>query len=164
MPSKFPFLKSSTEPYGLLEQLGVAITLNPAEDAALAGNGPGSWFGRLLEEQDFLWLLQEADGSEVERVEDRNRLAESYLSQDFRYTAFDWDLLFLELADNQGVLRGKVDLKGRSNLSGSELKHEGEHTFECHIVKRGDKWRAQRIVITRQAQRRDPPRSLSEVI
>jgi hypothetical protein len=163
MPSKFPFLKSSTEPYGLLEQLGVAITLNPAEDAAQSG--PGSWFGRLLEERDFLWLFQTADGREIERVEDREQLAESYLSENFRFTVFDWELLLLRITDDQGVLQGEVDLKGRSNLSGVEIRHDGQHTFECDIVRGdGQKWRVKRIVITEQGQRRDPARALSEVI
>src|SRR5262249_37645754 len=85
--NKFPYLKSTSDPMGLLEQLSVAITLRPLHDGAAAAIP--TWFGRLLSESaSFVWSYE---GSHDSFQYDRAQVAEAYFSNQLRYTAFDWD-------------------------------------------------------------------------
>lgn len=148
MSHKYPFLKSSSDPYGLLEQLGVALTIDPREDASLTGDS--SWFGKLLA-NDFTWEYQ---GDNTNERLDRQQFVGNYFNSHTRFTAYNWECYSLSIpegaAGTTGSLAGEVDVKVTqcAACNGSN-EHNGLHRFECSIVKVNGKWKVNRWILAR---------------
>jgi len=154
--AKYPYLKSTTDPIGALEQLAAAVTMDPDEDSALAGGS--SWFGRLLLEDGFKWSYS-VDGQVVAVFTDRDAFANAYLSKEFQYTAYDWECTFLRVHGDRGEVQGEVEIKGVSRLTPEEPNHNGRHQFE-YLLRKGDdgKWKIQECALNRFAgDERRPP-------
>ena len=125
MPIKFPHLKHNSDPLGLIEQIGAAVTVHPREDAARFG--PFSWFGRLLSDDEFTWKLENKDGStkDGKKVD----LIKAYFDDDqVLYQVYDWSLTSLNINDDQGTATGIVRLKGKNELC-TDKSLSGDYEF-----------------------------------
>lgn len=146
MRDKFPFLKSTAYPLGLLEQFGVAVTMDPKEDRALTALD--SWFGGGLITPDGTWTFN------TEAPVSNKELAEAYLSGDFRYTAYDWEIVSLKV-DNyggEGEVTGNVQVKGRFRRRDEKGDFQdrddtGKYSFTYRILKKDGKWRVNEWVL-----------------
>jgi hypothetical protein len=144
MANQFPYLKSASEPLGVVEQIAAAVTLNPNEDAASAA--PITWFGRMLAPDPFVWQYC---GQNEARVEGREIFAKCYFDQTLRYTAYDYTPYSLILLDeNTALAQGVVNIKGRFiPPGGAEVFHLGLHRFLYFIVKVEERWRLKKWVL-----------------
>ena len=150
MPNKYPHLKSTTEPYGLFEQLAVAVTISPEEDGAL--DPAYSWFGRLLYAGQFHWEYKDPAGQTLTEFQDRVEMAKAYFSGNFRYTAYDCEYRIWNIDDSKGKVEGLVDIKGKVDASGQTLEHLGKHSFTYKIIKDDQgKWKLVEWVLQKQA-------------
>ena len=146
MANKYPYVKSTSEPLGLKEQLELSITMRPSEDPATTAQY--SWFGRLLsDDRDFIWVYTSRDG--IEERYNKQQLADAYFSNSIRYTLYDSDCpspqpyLYQdkEVCKAEGLLR----IKGTStsHYEGNPVRsdHCGTHIFAYKMVKEDGKWR-----------------------
>lgn len=141
MPSRFPFLKSQTDAYGLIEQFGIAVTVDPDSDPAAAASN--SWFGRLLDPNAASLTYTGATGT-PDTIAGYTNLTNAYGKGDLRYTAYDWriTLLKLDLTAMTGEVEGAVTIKGKCKTCTNNADHGGEHTFRYVIVRDASKnWR-----------------------
>jgi len=141
MANKFPYLKSTSEPLGVVEQIAAAVTTNPEEDAACAA--AVTWFGRMLAEDNFVW--QYFGEKEEKVVRDKHEFAELYFNQILRYTAYDHTSYSLTPVGNgnYAVAQGEVEIKGQY----CNAEHRGPHYFSYRLKKEEKGWRVQRWVL-----------------
>jgi adhesin HecA-like repeat protein len=128
MPIKFPHLKHTTDPLGLIEQIGAAATVPPKEDAAM--DGGRSWFGRLLSDDGFTWSLASSHGSKSGKKDD---LVGAYFKEEVLYQVYDWQLTSLRIDNSKGIgeATGEVRLKGKNKLcSACELCGDYEFSYQ----------------------------------
>ena len=144
MANKFPYLKSTSEPLGVVEQIAAAVTMHPDEDAALADEAEYSWFGRMLAEENFVWQYFGVNGEKEEEVQCKKEFAGSYFNQTLRYTAYDHTTFSLiSFPGDYTVVQGKVMIKGWYN----KAEHSGDHHFLYFIKKEEERWRVQKWVL-----------------
>lgn len=150
MPNKFPHLKSTSEPIGPVEQLGMAITLNHLEDPS--EDPDGSWFGRMLTD-DARGYFQKAPGAFEFFLADKQMLTNSYYKKngDLLFTAHDWKCDFLRVDDGgnsgNGVLEGRVVIKGRCTLGSFSIDPANYQYVVYDIVRNSntkDRWKIKR--------------------
>ena len=152
MPIKFPNLKSTTEPLGLVEHLGAAITLDPDDDAPT--DAMQSWFGRLLNKDDFTWIR--IGDEERDELRSSKELAEMYFSKKLCYTVYDSTCLHLVCdKGSSGIVQGEALIKGKLG----DAVHNGRYYFGYLIVNLGsqvtagsettlhDRWKVKRWVL-----------------
>jgi hypothetical protein len=143
MPNKFPHLKSTSEPLGPVEQLGMAVTVNPAEDSAREGRY--SWFGNMLHE-DFTFFFQ-AGGGKWHKANKKEMVDAYFLpngTQQLSFTAYGWksEHSCIDESSGVGIVQGKVTIKGHCKLGGGELDTSRDLYFLYWITKEeGSKWR-----------------------
>ena len=144
MANQYPYLKSASEPLGVVEQIAAAVTMNPDEDAAYAALI--TWFGRLLAPDPVVWQYC---GQNEAMVEGREELAKCYFDQTLRYTAYDHTTYSLILLDeNTALAQGVVNIKGRFIPPGrNEVRHLGLHRFLYLIEKVEERWRLKKWVL-----------------
>jgi hypothetical protein len=142
MPNRFPFLKSKTDPYGLIEQFGIAVTVAPESDSA--ETGPVSWFGRTLHnDAGTIFTYTGEDGTTKDTVAGHDNITKAYAEGKLLYTAYDWGitLLKIDIAAKTGEVEGAVKLKGHCDLFVNNPKeHKGRHFFRYAIVQVGKDW------------------------
>lgn len=150
MPNRFPYLKSQSDPLGLVEQLGAAATVDPQTDPSLTADR--SWFGRMLETGGFS-MIYTGDTGLVDTISSHKDITDAYVQNKFIYTAYDWELtsLSINLTAKTGVVQGGVRLKGRCDLfTKNKPEHSGDHTFEYQIARGTDgKWRVTKWLLTK---------------
>jgi hypothetical protein len=142
MANQFPYLKSASEPLGVVEQIAAALTMHPDEDPEFR-NAEYTWFGRMLAADGFVWSYSNGEEGEVVKVEGRPAFANYYYNQTLSYTLYDHTSLSLTplpLDSNLAVVQGKVTIKGKYNND----EHKGDHYFRYLIKKEADKWRVQK--------------------
>jgi uncharacterized protein DUF4440 len=141
MANKYPYLKSTSEPLGAVEQIAAAVTTPPEEDAATCALI--TWFGRMLADDNFVW--QYFGEKEEKVVKDKHEFAELYFNQILRYTAYDHTSYSLTPVGkgNYAVVQGKVDIKGHYYKD----EHKGPHYFSYRLKKEEYGWRVQRWVL-----------------
>jgi hypothetical protein len=153
MPNKFPFLKTITEPYGLIEQLSFAVTQDPDEDRSFTAEN--SWFGRLLlNDPAFRWEYFDDSGVSLVQLTTSKDLAEAYHSGRLRYTSYDWEIETMTITNRTtGRVTGAVNIKGdfTQAVGGALISHRATHSFELEIVKGNDeKWRLKQWILRRK--------------
>jgi hypothetical protein len=149
MINKFPHLRSSTDPYGLMEQLAVAITIDPATDGTdrdtaadttATLNFEFSWFGGIMGDP-FTWNYYDSGGA-LKETADRPTFFRHYATGKVRFTAYEWEYTKIEINPmaGTGVVEGTAIVKAACQLppaSGGAVqahRHDGSHGFTCEIV------------------------------
>lgn len=144
MPSRFPFLKSKTDPYGLIEQFGIAVTVEPDSDPSETADR--SWFGvTLLNDagSPFVFTYTGEDGTTTDTVTGHDNITKAYAEGKLLYTAYDWGItsLTIDVATKTGDVRGSARLKGHCDVFVNNPKqHKGRHFFRYAIVQVGKEW------------------------
>jgi hypothetical protein len=139
-------LHSTSTAIGLLEQLGVATTVSPEEDASeIPGN---SWFGAMLSGDGFSWHYLEGDAEKLTFASKDDILA-AYFDGSFAFTAYNWECLYLNVKGDAGEAAGTVRIKGKTTASGTAIEHRGNYQFRCEIVRKGEgeNWKLRRWVL-----------------
>ncbi len=153
MPNKFPHLKSTSEPIGPVEQLGMAITLSHQEDPS--ANPDGSWFGRMLTD-DAIGYFQKAPGTFEFFLADKPMLTDAYYMKngELLFTGHDWKCDFLRVEDTgnsgSGVLEGRVVIKGRCTLGAFSIDPAKYQYVAYEIVRNSntkDRWKIKSWVL-----------------
>ena len=144
MPIKFPYLKDTRDPLGLIEQIGVAITVHPEEDAA--DDPIYSWAGRLLSD-DFTWSSKDKSEAVIGQG-DKTNFIQAYFNNQLRYTVYDWQLTYLNIDVNKGEARGTARVKGNNGLC-SQSRLCGNYEFRYTLVKDPltQRWKLQEWVL-----------------
>lgn len=154
MPSRFPFLKSKTEPYGLIEQFGIAVTIDSESDPS---DNPDdatdrSWFGATLfnglehaaDKKDvFVFSYTNEDGTKTDTIPGYKITTQAYADGRLLCTAYDWGLTSLKIDTEAktGEVEGGVRLKGHCDLFvNNKPKFRGRHLFRYAIVQVGKEW------------------------
>lgn len=146
MPGRFPFLKSKTDPYGVIEQFGIAVTVDPESDPSSDPTDATdrSWFGRtLLADAGTVFKYTGEDGTTTDTVTGHDTLIKAYADGKLLCTAYDWGLttLKIDVAAKTGEVEGGVRLKGRCDLFvNNDKKFKGRHLFRYAIVQVGKEW------------------------
>jgi hypothetical protein len=150
MPSRFPFLKSKRDPYGLVEQFGIAVTIDPANDGS--ENVAFSWFGTTLDKDAFVLNYTGDDGVKDSPISGHKTITEAYAKKDFSYTAYDWRLTSLSIDDTlaKGTVQGLVSIKGSCKLCDKHPTHDGLHRFQYDIIKGADGWLIKEWTLVKQ--------------
>jgi hypothetical protein len=146
MPHRYPFLHSTATAIGLLEQLGVATTVSPEEDASeVPGN---SWFGAMLWDDGFSWHYLEGDTEKL-TFASKDDILTAYFDGDFALTAYNWECLYLNVQGDTGEAAGTVRVKGKTIASGAAIEHKGNYQFRCEIIRAGEgkNWKLRRWVL-----------------
>jgi hypothetical protein len=144
MPSRFPFLKSKTDPYGLIEQFGIAVTVDPASDASESADR--SWFGTTLDNNPGAFIMTYSDdntGITPDKITGHKTVTDAYAQGKLLYTAYDWGVtsLKIDVTAKTGEVEGSVRLKGHCDLFVNNPKnHNGRHFFRYAIVQVGKDW------------------------
>jgi len=144
MPNRFPFLKSKTDPYGLVEQFGIAVTVDPESDPAETGDR--SWFGRTIDASSGAFVMTYSDdntGNPEDVIKGHDTITDAYAAGKLIYTAYDWGLtsMRVDVTAGTGEVEGHVRLKGRCDLFvNNPKKHKGRHFFRYVIVQVGKEW------------------------
>jgi len=155
MAYKYPFLRSSVTPFGLMEQLGVAFTSDPAEDGAATGSG--SWFGRLLSDASFVFDF--VNSTSPRETFNKTQLVNKYFTRHFKYTAYDWECLNLRITRaaggaESGIIEGEVDIKVEvCNECRGGNAHNGTFDFSYEIARPNatSSWKVTKWSLTRKA-------------
>lgn len=156
MPNKFPHLKSTTEPIGPVEQLGMAITLNHEEDPS--GDPDNSWFGRMFTD-DAVGYFEKEPGTLKFFQAPKSVLTNAYYKKngdDLLFTAHDWKCDFLRIEDTSqgiGILEGRVVIKGHCNLGAFSIDPAKYEYIVYEIVRNQntkDRWKIKRWVLFSQ--------------
>jgi hypothetical protein len=139
MPSRFPFLKSKRDPYGLVEQFGIAVTIDPETDGS--PDAAFSWFGTTLEPVNTFTMTYTGEDGKKDTVSGHKAITYAYSLGEFRYQAYDWKITLLQIdpAANTGVVEGTVSIKGRCDLCTNNPVHRGDHSFKYIIARAGAK-------------------------
>src|SRR5262245_13945169 len=111
MAKKFPYLKSTSEPLGVVEQIAAAVTMHPDEDSAdtTAVTTELTWFGSMLvpdtpgttlSPDRFVWKYYNSAGDLTE-VSGSTNFENLYKDTILRYTAYDHTTEILQTQVNK---------------------------------------------------------------
>jgi hypothetical protein len=153
MIGKFQHLRSSTDPYGLMEQLAVAITVDPLSDGtdSTGASLNFSWFGGLMA-NPFTWAYYDRVGT-LQETADRPTFFRYYAARKVRFTAYEWEYTKIEKnsAAGTGVVEGTVWVKAKCELPAGAAQHDhlGEHSFLCEITinPNDNKWKVSKLTL-----------------
>ncbi|HEY9401995.1 MAG TPA: hypothetical protein VIQ24_04840 [Pyrinomonadaceae bacterium] len=168
MPSRFPFLKSKTDPYGLIEQFGIAVTVDPESDPSETASG--SWFGVTLDDSPNAFVFTYSDDNttnQPDRITGHGTITNAYAQGKLLYTAYDWVLtsLKIDVATKTGEVEGAVRLKGHCDLCvNNPTTHNGRHWFHYVIVKVGRDWLIKEWTLRKEKKPMAPPDPLGEFV
>jgi len=144
MPSRFPFLKSKTDPYGVIEQFGIAVTIPPESDPSETAER--SWFGTTLDDTAGAFVFTYSDDNTTsmpDRITGHGTITRAYAQGKLLYTAYDWAItsLRIDLAAKTGAVEGSVRLKGHCDLCvNNPPRHDGRHLFTYALAQVGKDW------------------------
>lgn len=156
MPHKYPYLRSSVTPFGLMEQLGIAFTMDPVEEGTPPGQRNSSWFGRLLSDNNF--TFDYINSTAPRESFNKTQMVTHYFTKHFDYAAYDWECLALRITRQAGgaevgVIEGEVDIKVRHcNVCAGANAHDGEFDFIYEIERpnANSSWKVKKWTLTRK--------------